>query len=297
MCRFSKYTGAGNDFVLVRAEEVGSRDASALARRVCPRATGVGVDGLILVRSLSEDSIRVRFFNPDGSEFGTCGNGSRCAARYAVERGLVEGPGLTIATDDAEVRAEVEGDLVSLRYRMETRIERPFQVELAGSSRRGWPVQVGTPHLVIPVDALPGAEFEDLVGPLRRHPRLGPEGANVDLVRLAGPDAAEIRTFERGVEGETLACGSGAMAAALALREAGLTANRLSLRTRSGTTLAVDLEPDLAPPSAGEGAAPEAERGSTAGRGRVRAIGLAGPARYLFDGVFPDADAFTGAAG
>lgn len=276
MPRFSKYTGAGNDFVVVRAEEVGLGDAGALAVRMCPRATGVGVDGLILLRSLSEDRIRVRFFNPDGSEFGTCGNGSRCAARYAVDRGLVGSSRFGIVTDDGEVEAEVEGGRVSLLYRIEARVEREEEVELASRRRRGWLVRIGTPHFVIPVDALPEDDFEDLARPVRRHPVLGPEGANVDLVSPDGPDAARIRTFERGVEGETLACGSGAMAAALAFHEAGLAGPRLHLRTRSGATLTVELEASDEDPS------------------EPRAIRLSGPARWVFDGVFPD-DAGAGA--
>lgn len=276
MPRFSKYTGAGNDFVVVRAEEVGLGDAGALAVRMCPRATGVGVDGLILLRSLSEDRIRVRFFNPDGSEFGTCGNGSRCAARYAVDRGLVASSRFGIVTDDGEVEAEVEGGRVSLLYRIEARVEREEEVELASRRRRGWLVRIGTPHFVIPVDALPEDDFEDLARPVRRHPVLGPEGANVDLVSPDGPDAARIRTFERGVEGETLACGSGAMAAALAFHAAGLAGPRLHLRTRSGATLTVELE------------------ASDEGPSEPRAIRLSGPARWVFDGVFPD-DAGGGA--
>lgn len=277
MPRFSKYTGAGNDFVVVRAEEVGLADAGALARRMCPRATGVGVDGLILLRALSEERIRVRFFNPDGSEFGTCGNGSRCAARYAVDRGLVGSARFGIVTDDGEVRAEVEDARVRLRYRIEARLDGEAEVELAGARRRGWLVQIGTPHFVIPVEALPGKEFEEIVRPIRAHPAFGTEGANVDLVRPDGPEAARIRTFERGVEGETLACGSGAMAAAVALRAAGLTGHRLDLLTRSGATLTVELGP--------------------AGRDETGAssIGLAGPARYVFDGVFPDASDEAGA--
>lgn len=294
--RFSKYTGAGNDFAIVDAAESPADDPASLARRICPRATGAGVDGLIVVRSLGKDRLRVRFFNPDGSEYGTCGNGSRCAARYAVERGLAAGPRLALLTDDGEVQAEVEAALVSLDYRIEARVDREVEVELGGSRRRGWLVQIGTPHLVIPVDRLPGGDFEDLVRPVRSHPALGPAGANVDLVRPAGPDAFEIRTFERGVEGETLACGSGAMAAALALREAGTAGTRLSLLTRSGATLAVDLEPGRREGEGGCGvhpraADPEPRENGRAGADPGRRIRLAGPARHVFDGAFRDAPA------
>lgn len=263
MPRFSKYTGAGNDFAIVRAEEVGLDDASALARRICSRATGAGVDGLILVRSLSEEHVRLRFFNPDGSEFGTCGNGTRCAARYAVDRGLVEAERFQLVTDDGEIDAVVDAETVAVDYRLDSSVERELEVEVGDAMRRGWLVQMGTPHFVLPLETMPEDGFEDLARPIRSHPSFA-EGANVDFVSFEGPDSVIIRTFERGVEGETQACGSGAMAAALALREAGLGGSSLSLLTRSGETLTVRLMP---------------------AEGRIR---LAGPARHVFDGVLPD---------
>lgn len=264
MPRFSKYTGAGNDFVLVRGEEVGLGDPSALSRSICPRETGVGVDGLVLVRSLSDHHVRLRFFNPDGSEFGTCGNGSRCAARYAVERGLVPEPELTLVTDDGEIDARVGDESVALDFRIEAVLEREIQVDVGGSDRTAWLVQIGTPHLVVLLDSIEVGDFDSVCRPIRFHAELGSEGANVDLVAATGTDSVSIRTFERGVEGETLACGSGAMATALALRAAGLANSKLALDTRSGASLSVEL------------------------RDEDSIIRLTGPARHLFDGVYPD---------
>lgn len=266
MPRFSKYTGAGNDFVLVRAEEVGLDDASDLSRRICPRDAGVGVDGLILIRSLSDDHVRLRFFNPDGSEFGTCGNGSRCAARYAVERGLVPESELTLVTDDGEIEAHVEGERVALDFGFAAVLDREIRVDIGGESRAGWLVQIGTPHLVVALDSVEVADFDSVCRRIRSHPDLGAEGANVDLVAATGTDSVSIRTFERGVEGETLACGSGAMATALALRAAGLSDERLTLETRGGDALTVELLDELS------------------------VIRLSGPARHVFDGVYPDID-------
>jgi diaminopimelate epimerase len=266
MSRFSKYSGAGNDFLILRAEEVGLDDVGQLARRMCARSTGVGVDGLILVRSLSPAAVRVRFFNPDGSEFGTCGNGSRCAVRYAADRGLVEEDEFTLVTDDGEVGAALLERAVALYYRLDARVDRSLKVSLGNERRKGWLIQIGTPHFVIPLDTLPEGEIESLCRSVRHEPELGPAGANVDLVSLAGTDSAVIRTFERGVEAETRACGSGAMAALLALRKAGLAGRSLSLETRSGAVLTVELLDD--------------EEG--------RVIRLSGPADHIFDGVFPD---------
>jgi diaminopimelate epimerase len=264
MPRFSKYSGAGNDFVLIRAEEMGLADVTGLARRICPRDTGVGVDGLILIRSLSDDHVRLRFFNPDGSEFGTCGNGTRCAARYAVERGLVPEPALTLVTDDGEIEALVDPAGVALDFRIEAVLEREIEVEVDGARRKGWVVQIGTPHLVVLLETVDVADFDGVCRPIRAHAELGANGANVDLVELTGADSVLIRTFERGVEGETLACGSGAMATAFALRAAGLSNHRLALETRSGAGLTVEL------------------------RDAESVIRLSGPAHHVFDGVYPD---------
>lgn len=261
MALFSKYSGAGNDFVIVRGEEVGLRDASALAQRICSRRWGVGVDGLILIRSLSDEFVRVRFFNPDGSEFGTCGNGTRCAARYASDRGLT-GDELMIHTDDGEIRARVSGDQVDLDYGLDAEITMRLQVEVDGSSRPAWLVRMGTPHLVVEVEDIEVPDFDGACRPLRSHPEIGAEGANVDLVRVE-EDGLLVRTFERGVEGETLACGSGCMATAFALRDAGVIEPPVDLRTRSGTVLRVDI----------------------LDQGLIR---LGGPADHIFDGVLPD---------
>lgn len=265
MSLFSKYSGAGNDFVIVRGEELGLRDAGALASVLCPRATGVGVDGLITVRSLSEDVIRLRFFNSDGSEFSTCGNGSRCAARYAVERGLAP-PKHLLATDDGEILARVREDEVALEYALDARVERDLRVRVGpvprdeGDARL---VRMGTAHLVVPVPTVEVEDFEALCRPLRWRDDTGPGGANVHLIARAGETTA-IRTFERGVEAETLACGSGCMAAAFALRAAGEAGDRVEFLVRSGAMLRVEfLE-----------------------AGRIR---LTGPAVFIFDGVFPEA--------
>lgn len=262
MPRFAKYSGAGNDFVIVRAEELGLDDASALARRICPRASGVGVDGLILIRSLTHELVRVRFLNPDGSEFGTCGNGSRCAARYAVDRGLVEQPDLVLVTDDGEIAAHVRATGVSLDFSLDAAVEREIEAPIDGASRRGWVVRMGTRHVVIPVESLEVDDFDAVCRPIRSDPSLGEGGANVDLVELSD-GGVRLRTFERGVEGETLACGSGCMATALALSRAGLIDAPVSLETRGGARLTVEfLE-----------------------RERIR---LSGPALHIFDGVYPD---------
>lgn len=266
---FAKYTGAGNDFVVARADDRSDAMGADLARRVCARRTGVGVDGLILVY-LRPDGIRVRFFNPDGSEFSTCGNGSRCAARFASDEGLGDSDGFVLETPAGEIDARVDGDQVALDYHIEVGVRGPIQVPGPGGQVDSWNVNIGVPHLVLPLDAMPGGPIEEICRPLRHLDVLGPAGANVNLVALEDEGSGAVRTFERGVEGETLACGSGCMASVFALRAAGLAGPRLSLRVRGGDDLSIEIL-DPRPPD-----------------GSVRGVRLSGPAVKLFEGSFPD---------
>lgn len=270
---FSKYSGAGNDFAIALASDIGSREPSGLARLICPRATGVGVDGLIIVEAGGPDRVAARFFNPDGSEFSTCGNGTRCVARFAGHRELVAGSHVAIRTSAGVVEASVDGESVALDYEMDIWVERAVRVSYDGVPRTGWLTQVGTPHFVLPVEALPESEIERLAAPIRFDPSLGAAGANVDLVVVESSSEVAIRTYERGVEAETLACGSGAMAAALALYEAERTEPALKLHTRSGEMLQVSLL--------------DAGRRKPGAEVRRHSVRLIGPARRIFDGEYP----------
>ncbi len=265
---FSKYTGAGNDFVITEArwpDEVGA----PIARHVCARSTGVGVDGLALVWAIQRGRMGVRFFNPDGSAYGTCGNGTRCAAHFAVARGLVDDSPFLIETSDSVITAAVDGDWVDLEYRMPVEVVRSIRVEGPFGPAEGWLVSIGVPHLIVPLDSQPEGSIEDVCRQIRHNPALGPGGANVSLVSLEDRTRGSIRTFERGVEGEVLACGSGAMAAVFALRSAGLCEPGLDLRVMGGCDLGIRV-PD--------GPGPD---------GDCR-LNLAGPALRLFDGRFSE---------
>ncbi len=274
MIPFAKYSGAGNDFVIVRAEEVGP-DPAGLARRICARRSGAGADGLALVGRRDGEALDVRFFNPDGTEFGTCGNGSRCVARWAADRGLAPDGEVTLRTSEGRLGARVRGDRVRLDYRLPCRVAGTREVPLGGDRREGWLVEMGTPHLVLPVERMPEGPVDELCRPARRSEALGPEGANVNLVEVRAPDRASIRTYERGVEGETAACGAGSMSAALALHAAGRVGTRLELETRSGEVLTVELD--------GDDAADPSTR-------RPRSLRLEGSARPVYEGRFPRAD-------
>ena len=277
MLRFSKYSGAGNDFVIMNHDEAPVMDLGKLAQRVCQRSTGVGADGLILARKLAQDRLEVRFFNPDGSEFSTCGNGTRCVARWASDQGLTHRE-LDIVTPAAEIHATVEEADVSLDYRIEARVAR--RVEIRSSSRAGtaWLVRIGVPHLVLPLETMPEGPIEELCRPIRHHPDLGSEGANVNLVTLLSPSHGLIRTYERGIEGESQACGSGAMACALALHGNGKSEPELALTVHSGETLTITLLDHVED----QELRTEEDRAAT----DLANIRLRGSAVHFFDGTF-----------
>jgi len=277
MLRFSKYSGAGNDFVVMNQDEAPVMDLGKLAERVCQRSTGVGVDGLALVRKLATDRLEVRFFNPDGSEFSTCGNGTRCVARWAADQGLTHRE-LDIITPAAEIHATVEDSEVSLDYRIDARIARRVEIRTGSGQGTAWLVRMGVPHLVLPLETMPEGPIEELCRPIRNHPDLGAEGANVNLVTLQSPSHGLIRTYERGIEAETEACGSGSMACTLALHGNGKAEPRVALTTHSGEVLHVTLLDEV------EDQELQTDE-DAAGTDRT-SIRLTGPAEHIFDGTF-----------
>lgn len=272
MVRFTKLNGAGNDFVAaVPGPDLDAR-GSVHARTLCSREEGVGVDGLILVYPQDEAGVRIRFFNPDGSEFSTCGNGTRCAARFAAERGLVEEDPFTIVTSAGPIRAWVEGDRVTLEYLLPIERRGPITVDGPSGAADGWLVGFGVPHFVLPLERMPDGPIAPICAPIRRDPQLGPEGANVNLIAMRTRERGRIRTFERGVEGETLACGSGSMAAVIAMWAAGEADRRVELEVEGRDLLTIELvdEPVF--------------------DGTPVRVRLSGPAVPVFEGRFPGID-------
>lgn len=215
---FVKMEGAGNDFVMLLAGDVPANLGASLAAAIgplCDRRRGVGADGVIVVTPLDAGRIDVRYRNRDGSE-AFCGNGARCAAALAVARGLAPST-LTLRAGGLDLAArvrEVGVDAYDVDVEMPAPPEPPRELTVETGTQAQL-VVVGVPHLVVPVPRIDDVALAE-VGPRWRHlPALGPGGANVNIVEGEGRRIA-MRTWERGVEAETLACGSGAVAAALA---------------------------------------------------------------------------------
>lgn len=273
MVRFTKLTGAGNDFVAAVPGPELDATGSEQARRLCSRRSGVGVDGLILVYPETRHGVRIRFFNPDGSEFSTCGNGTRCAARFAVERDLVGSGPFTIVTSAGPIEALVDEDRVRLEYTLPIDRRGPITVSGPDGPADGWLVHFGVPHFVLPLDRLPEGPIEPYCTAIRSDAQLGPEGANVNLIALRNRGEGRIRTFERGVEGETLACGSGSMASVIAVWADGAAQRSVDLDVQGQERLTIDLvdEPVF--------------------DGTPCRVRLTGPAVSVFEGEFPGIDA------
>jgi diaminopimelate epimerase len=245
---FCKMEGAGNDFILINAARYPDiPDLGRLAHDVCARRTSVGADGLIVVgpSQRPDASVRVRFWNPDGHETATCGNGTRCAARFAVLEGLAPDR-MLIETLGGDIEARVAGETVTLGFRTVPTLALDITVTGADGSVTGHRAEIGIPHLVIPVEVLPDGPIEPMCQPLRHARELGPEGANVNLAQVVDRHRIRLRTYERGVEAETLACGSGSLSSAMALCGAGLVDSPVAVETRSGDLLSVrfEREPD-----------------------------------------------------
>jgi len=238
---FFKMSAAGNDFILFdnRAHQLPPDHVKSLVRQACTRALSVGADGVILLEASVKADVRARFLNPDG-EPTFCGNGARCAARLAYLQGWAPAR-MVVETDRGLHRAEVSGSTVTFEMPDPHGFER-IEVTALGRSWRGAFVDTGVPHFVAIEAGLPPGPIDAAGAALRSHPRFGPPGANVNFVAPRAEGGFAIRTFERGVEGETLACGTGSVAAALAIAAEGHVRPPIVLRTRSGADVAVRFE-------------------------------------------------------
>jgi diaminopimelate epimerase len=276
---FVKMTGTGNDFILIdnRQSQVPPELMPPLARALCQRRRSVGADGLILLApSARVDSkqgrvdFRWHFFNADGSSAEMCGNGGRCAARFAFDQGLA-GQRMVFDTLAGPIRAEVgEGGVVKLEMVPPHEPYFDLNLEVEGQQVSLDGINTGVPHAVVAVDDLEDAPVVSLGRALRWHPHFQPAGTNVNFVQPVG-DELHIRTYERGVEDETLACGTGAVASALIAGHKGWLNPPVTVRVRSGETLTVHF---------------------SQGKEGFGEVFLEGPAHYVYQGRL-QAEAFA----
>lgn len=238
---FFKMSGSGNDFVFVdaRSDPPGDLEKAEVIQAVCARGSGVGADGIVFLRGDDEATLRIRYLNSDGSLAALCGNATLCAARLAAELGIVaQDQQFSIATDSGLVAARFRDGLPEIDLQPVTELLECFEAEPSEGERRIGFALVGVPHVVVSCDDVSRAPVVDRGRRLRHHEKLA-HGANVNFVSAAGPGRWRIRTYERGVEAETLACGTGAVASALMLSAWGESSDRCELETKSGRVLRV----------------------------------------------------------
>ncbi len=267
---FTKMSGAGNDFILIdhRSLFMAEAEQPEFVRRVCRRSFSVGADGLIFIENSGDGQtdFRWRFYNADGSVAEMCGNGARCAARFAYGKGIA-GSRLSFATLAGIIEADiVDEGTVSLKMTPPTDFRTGLQVALNDQERSVYFVNTGVPHVVIFVDEnekeqLPVREWGKIV---RFHPLFQPAGTNVNFVEGLGDNTLRVRTYERGVEDETRACGTGAVASAIFGAMGGLAASPVRVLTSGGEQLTVVFDIAFGP--------------------EVRNVRLQGPARIIYEG-------------
>jgi diaminopimelate epimerase len=263
-----KYEGAGNDFVALDARDGLPELETALIREVCDRRLGIGADGVLVIEPAAESGIHFRmvYYNADGSRGEMCGNGARCIAAFALLRGAAPAS-MRFLTDAGTYSAQVREDAISVAFPdiRETVVEKRAITE--GRAWEGDYLPVGVPHFVTWVNDLDRVDVARIGRALRHHEAFAPRGTNVNFAQILGPASLRLRTYERGVEAETLACGTGSVATALtyALRQGVLGPHRISLLTASGQLLGVSFVLD--------------DSGATD-------VSLHGPARLVHEGTW-----------
>lgn len=238
---FVKYTGAGNDFILIDHRVVlFPVDRPALIEWLCHRQLGVGGDGLVLIGPGARAPHLMRIFNADGSEAEMCGNGLRCVVHYLHEVGWGTAP-YRIEVNGHCYEATLCGEQITHSLPSPTRFKWSFPLDGVAEGI-DW-IDTGVPHAVLFVDDLEGVDVAGVGRTIRYHPHFSPRGTNVNFVAVSGEGAIRVRTYERGVEAETLACGTGATAAALAAsRRFGWSSGPVEVEVRSGERLVVHFE-------------------------------------------------------
>jgi len=261
--RFVKMSGAGNDFVVFLLTELGAFPESAwsgLFCRICRRGLSAGADGVIVLADQGS-LVEMRYFNADGREAELCGNGTRCAARYAVEF-LGKASPVFLKTRSGVIRSEVTGETVRLEVPCFALGERDEEIVVEGGSTvTGRRIEVGVPHFAVECESVDGIEVEKLGRAIRHNSAFSPRGTNVDFYSVEGGVAIRIRTYERGVERETLACGTGAVAVALCAYYRQRVAFPVTVHTGSGEELVVEASTEDS---------------------RPKKVFLSGPARFVY---------------
>jgi len=237
---FWKMNGSGNDFIMIdnRDGKIAEEEMGRLVERACRRRESVGADGLIFVTNSEQYDFAWRFFNADGGEVEMCGNGGRCVARFAHLKGIA-GPDMTFETLAGPVSAQVDGRIVKVLMPTPSDLRIDVDLTLETGCKNVDFINTGVPHVVVQVENLTDHPVVEQGRTIRYHDMFLPEGTNANFIKVLGSDSLEIRTYERGVEDETLACGTGAIASALVANAREMVASPVRVKTKGGEELKI----------------------------------------------------------
>jgi len=235
--KFTKMAASGNDFVVARLKAK-KQSLATLARKVCDRKFGIGADGLLILEKSKRADIKMRIFNADGSEAKMCGNGARCVALLTGKKKV------SIETKAGIIASVVSNNNVKIKLTHPKGIKLDIPIKINSRPLKLNFINTGVPHAVIFVEGIDKIDVVDLGRQIRYHKAFLPEGANVDFVEVLNNNSIKVRTYERGVEDETLACGTGAVAAVLlyAIRYTLYATQKVNVCTKSGEVLKVYFE-------------------------------------------------------
>ncbi|MEO6845784.1 MAG: diaminopimelate epimerase [Chthoniobacterales bacterium] len=264
MIAFTKMNGAGNDFVMLDNRSSSLQLSDKKIAELCDRHRGVGADGVLMVEpAQSGADFRMRYYNSDGGEAEMCGNGARCFARYASR--LIGGKDrISFETMAGTIAADCLGDNVRIVMSEPQSYQPPAALEVNGRLLEVHSINTGVPHAVVFVQDIENTAVHEDGKVIRFHPHFAPKGTNVNFVKVSAPGQIAIRTYERGVEGETLACGTGVVASVLIYHITHGVNSPVSVGVRGGDQLEVRFEGAV---------------------GSFKNVTLTGPADFVFDGT------------
>ena len=262
--RFAKFQGAGNDFIMIDNRDGAFPASRELIAAMCERRTSIGADGLILVEPSTTAALRMRYFNADGGEAEMCGNGARCFVAYARELGIETNP-LVFETMERVLSGSADGDALTIEMGevRDTRLNIGLDVE--GTTYQAHFTNTGVPHVVIFCYHIEDVDVDGFGRAVRFHDAFRPAGANANFVEVGRDGGLMVRTYERGVEGETLACGTGVVASAVIAALVADVRPPVAVHVRSGDVLTIGFRRE------GD---------------RFADVTLAGPAVHVYDGVY-----------
>lgn len=241
---FTKVVASGNDFILIDSKSNPAQYAklnfSSMAKDLCRRHLSIGADGILVLEGSKKADFKMRIINPDGSEVDMCGNGARCSALYGADRGW--GRDLSFETGAGIIKAMVKGEVVKLKMSDPRDAKLNIGLDISGKKITGHFINSGVPHVVCIVDNLNNYDVKDIGSRIRNHPMFRPKGTNADFVKVVDKASGIIRTYERGVEDETLACGTGVAASAVILAILDMGKSPFCLKTKSGEEIIVYYE-------------------------------------------------------